>query len=175
MKKIAPKTPANDFNKAHFIFIEFCIFISQVAVIFFVAFLISHMFSNETRFTEFISGKLNAQTTTELGLTLLAVTFVLGVLAILKQLEPSSLLEKIVNEVISELPRTIYLFGSSITAISLSIAVYAYIHPQETLKPLNFFAHAAFFALSFFTYGCLLKYYFLPKSVRQIASKSKDR
>lgn len=168
MKKYSyKKSIPNNFNTIHFVFIEFCIFISQVAVIFFVAFFISHMFSSESRFTEFITSKMNAHTMTELVLTLIAVTLVLGILAILKQISSSALLEKIVSEVINDLPRTIYLFGSSITAITLSVAVYINIHPEEAIKPFKYFASAAFFALSFFTYGCLLKYFLLPTSIRE--------
>ncbi|MDP2762642.1 MAG: hypothetical protein Q8O64_19950 [Sideroxyarcus sp.] len=134
---------------------EFFVFLSQVAVIFLVAFFISDMFHSESRLTEFVNGKINTNTMTELLLTLFAITFVMGLLAIAKEIIPSSLFEKIAGEVLNELPRTIYLFGSSITAVTAAVATFIYNHPDSTNKPaVGFFTMSVFFALTFFAYGC---------------------
>lgn len=137
---------------------EFFVFLSQVTVIYLVAFLISDMFGNEERLTEFVTSKLNTNTITELGLTLFAATFVMGFIAIVTKIIPSGdWSEKIANEVLLEFPRTIYLFGSSVTAATAAIATFMSQHPQAINKPAGYFYMAAFFAISFFTYGAGLK------------------
>lgn len=139
----------------NFWFIEFCVFISQVVVIFFVSFFISDMFRSEGRLTEFVNGKVNTNTITELLLTIGALIFVMGALAVAKEFIPSNMVEKIAGDVLHELPRTIYLFGSSITAVTAAVATFIYNHPESTSKPAaGFFAMSAMFAFTFFAFGC---------------------
>ena len=146
---------------------EFFVFLSQVAVIFLVAFFISDMFHSESRLTEFVNGKINTNTMTELLLTLFAITFVMGLLAIAKEIIPIGLVEKIASEILYELPRTIYLFGSSITAVTAAVATFISNHPDATNKPAaGFFAMSVFFALTFFAYGCGAKALLTLKKVR---------
>jgi hypothetical protein len=138
-----------------FLFVEFCVFASQVLVIFIVSYFISDSLGNEERLTKFVLGKVNTETMSELGLTLFATTFVLGLLSLIKEVSSSPLVEKITGEILSELPRTIYLFGSSITAATVAIAVFLSTHPEAANKPASgFFALSAGFAITFFAYGC---------------------
>lgn len=167
MKKYNSKNNLTSLNKMDFFLIEISIFLTQILIFFFVAFFISHMFSNETRFTEFINGKLNTQTLPELGITFIVFLAVLGGLNLLDDKQTNPLLEKIIREVKNDLPRMIYLFGSSITATTLAVAAYVYVNPQESIKPLNYFFHASFFAINFFVYGCVMKYYLLPENVKK--------
>jgi len=147
-----------------FVFIELCVFAAQVLVIFIVAYFISDSLSSEERLMEFVNGKVNMHTIKELGLTLFSVTFVLGLLALTKEVVPSSYVEKVSGEVLLELPRTIYLFGSSITASTIAIAFFLSSHPQAATQPaVGYFGLSAFFALSFFGYGCGAKVLLLSK------------
>lgn len=150
-----------------FVFIELCVFAAQVLVIFIAAYFISDSLSSEERLTEFVNGKINMHTMKELGLTLFAVTFVLGLLTSIREVVPSSYVEKVSGEVLLELPRTIYLFGSSITASTIAIAFFLSSHPQATTQPAaGYFGLSAFFALSFFGYGCVAKALFLSKRAK---------
>ena len=106
-----------------FITVEFFVFASQVIVIFLVTFFTTDMLSNETRLTEFVAGNLNVNTMTELGLTLFAATFVFGVVAIAKEVASAPIVELVASEVLAEIPRTIYLFGSTITAVTVAVAI----------------------------------------------------
>lgn len=90
-----------------FYFVELCVFLSQAIVIFIVAYFVSDMLQSEERLTIFVNNKLNSLTMSEFGLTLFAVTFVLGLLYIIRDMAPSPLVERIAGEVINELPRTI--------------------------------------------------------------------
>lgn len=153
-----------------FVFIELCVFAAQVLVIFIVAYFISDSLASEERLTEFVNGKVNTHTMKELGLTLFAVTFVLGLLALVKEFVPSTYVEKVSTEVLLELPRTIYLFGSSITASTIAIAFFLSSHPEATKQPASgYFWLSAFFALSFFGYGCGAKGVLLLKRTKSSA------
>lgn len=159
---------------ASFIFTELCIFSSQVFVFFLVAVFTSDFLRNEERLNEFSISKVNGNTMTELGLTLLAITVALGVLTILSALASSKFIERLSHEILQELPRTIYFFGSSITAITIAVAVFIDNHPTASTKPASGFAAiAVFFALSFFTYGCGLKALLLAKE-RRLATAAKQ-
>lgn len=154
-----------------FVFIEFCVFSAQVLTIFIVAYFISDSLASEERLTQFVTGKVNTHTMKELGLTLFAVTFVLGVLALIKEIVSSNYAEKVSTEVLLELPRTIYLFGSSITASTIAIAFFLSSHPEATSQPASgYFWLSAFFALSFFGYGCGAKALFLSKRAKSSAA-----
>lgn len=154
-----------------FVFIELCVFAAQVLVIFIVAYFISDSLASEERLTEFVNGKVNMHTMKELGLTLFAVTFVLGLLALVKEFVPSDYVEKVSTEVLLELPRTIYLFGSSITASTIAIAFFLSSHPEATKQPASgYFWLSAFFALSFFGYGCVAKGVLLHKRAKSSAA-----
>ena len=146
-----------------FVLTEFCIFAAQFFVFFLVAVFTSDFLRNEERLTEFSISKVNGNTIGELGLTLLAITVALGVLSILSELAPSKFLERLSHEMLQELPRTIYFFGSSITAITIAVAVFINNHPTTATKPAGFAAMAIFFAFSFFAYGCGLKALLLAK------------
>lgn len=150
-----------------FVFIELCIFASQVFVFFLVAVFTSDFLRSEQRLTEFSESKVNSNTMSELGITLLAITVALGVLSILSTLAPSKFVERLSREILQELPRTIYFFGSSITAITMAVAVYISNHPTTSTRPASgFAAMAAFLAISFFIYGCGLKALLLVKEKR---------
>lgn len=154
-----------------FVFIEFCVFAAQVLVIFIVAYFISDSLASEDRLTEFVNAKLNMHTLKELGLTLFAVTFVLGLLALAKEFVPSDYVEKVSTEILLELPRTIYLFGSSITASTIAIAFYLSDHPEAAKQTASgYFWLSAFFALSFFGYGCIAKGILLAKRAKSSAA-----
>jgi heme/copper-type cytochrome/quinol oxidase subunit 3 len=154
-----------------FVFIELCVFAAQVLVFFIVAYFISDSLASKERLAEFLNGKINTYTLKELGLTLFAVTFTLGLLAQIKVIVPSSYVEKVSTEVLLELPRTIYLFGSSITASTLAIASFISSHPETIKQPASdYFWLSAFFALSLFGYGCTAKYFFLLKRGKSSAA-----
>jgi hypothetical protein len=137
-----------------FIAIELAAFFFQVLVIFVVTFFISDMFDNSARLNEFLSGKINTNTMKEFFLTLFAVTFCFGLVAIAKEISSNQFVSAIADEVLNEIPRTIYVFGSTITAVALSAAIVSAGHAPAGSKANIGFGLAAFFATVFFTYGC---------------------
>jgi hypothetical protein len=149
-----PKKPLS----VSFFIIELTIFAFQVLTIFIVAFFISDMFTSEQKFNGFISGKINAVTVKEFLLTLFSVTFCLGLVTIAKELAPTNFISRITTEILDEIPRTIYLLGSNVTAVTLAIAVYL---PQKSSTTIpvagGLYIVSLLFAVVFFMYGFGIK------------------
>lgn len=149
---------------AEFFITEALVFVSQVVVFFLVAFFTSDLLRNEERLAEFAASKINNNTISELGLTLLAITFALGSITFIKEVAPpSGIIERLSREVLHELPRTIYFFGSSLTAITLATAIFISNHPQPNSKPAVFVFMSSFSAITAFVYGCGLKTLLIKK------------
>lgn len=145
-------------SNLHLVITELFVFLSQVFVFFLVTVFTSDFLRNEERLAGFIKTKINSHTLGELGFTLLAITVAVGVIAIIKEMASSKFVENIAKEVINELPRTIYVFGSSITAMMLAVAVFYYNQPPDTSKQAqSFFMMAGLFAVVTFTYGFGIK------------------
>lgn len=145
--------------------VELLLFVFQVLTFFIVAFITSYMFSNEERLTAFVSERINATTMENLGLTLFGVTFCFGLVAIAREVIPGNFIERVSRELIFELPRTIYLFGSSLTAATIAIALFIGKHPSASHTPSkDFLVMSFFFGLVFFLYGYGIKALLLHRS-----------
>ena len=148
---------------------ELFVFLSQIFIFFIVAAFSSDFLRNEDRLVEFATAKINAHTMPEIGLTLLAITVALGVLAFISRIASSTIVEIISNEVLNEAPRTIYFFGSTISATILAIAIFLSNHPQATADTK---AASAFFGMSVgaaiisFAYGCGLSYLLKQRALK---------
>lgn len=156
--------PVHDVDLSDFIAIEFSIFAAQTLIFFIVIYFISDHLVSEDRITAFINGKINDFTMKELSLTLFSITFVIGLFALIKEITSFEWLEKLSANILFELPRTFYLFGSNIVASVLAIAFFLFSHPEATQRPAtSFLAFAAYFTLVFFVFGCSLKWLFSQK------------
>ena len=155
--KSSPPCPLG-FN---FIITELSVFVSQIFIFFTVAAFSSDFLRNEDRLTEYVTAKVNTNTMPEIGLTLLAVTVALGVLFFISRIASTPFIEKISNEVLNEAPRTIYFFGSSISATTLAVSIFLAYHPDPThgsRLASNLFWTSVFFASVAFVYGCGINY-----------------
>lgn len=166
----------NQPSNLDFIITELFVFLSQVFVFFLVTVFTSDFLRNEERLAEFIKSKINSHTWGELGFTLLAITVALGVIAIIKEMASSKFVGNIAREVINELPRTIYVFGSSITAMMLAVAVFYYNQPPAASKQAqSFFVMAGLFAIATFTYGFGIKAALTLKARKALAEPPETR
>jgi hypothetical protein len=109
----------------------------------------------------------------ELGYTLLAILLTLGALSALVIASSSDgFFSKLVQEVRLELPRTMYLFGSSITGTTLALSCLVALHASSSVKPAAGYAGMALiFALAFFGFGFGLKAWLSLNPVRNIVRK----
>lgn len=154
-------------SRFDFFVTELFVFLSQVFVIFLVAVFTSDFLRNEDRLVEFVTSRVNKNFLSELGLTLLAITVAIGLLTIVKTFGPEGKIEALSQKLLTELPHTIYFFGSSITATTLSVAIFTANHSQsESMQASSYSAMAAFFAISTFIYGFGLKALVLSKTKR---------
>ena len=147
-----------------FVFSEFVIFISQVAVFFIVAVLTSNFLNSEEKLVKFSEQKINNGSLAELGLTFLAILVVIGLFYTLGRIFENTYVEYYVNEVLCEMPKTIYVFGSAATGAMLAISLFAYIHPTDDLNAKGFAVISITFAFMMFIYGCGFSYAFKRKT-----------
>ena len=148
----------------NFIFSEFVIFISQVAVFFMVAVFTSSFLSSEEELIKFTEQKVNSESFAELGLTFLAILVVIGLFSALGRIFDNKYVEHYVNEILCEMPKTIYVFGSAATGAMLAISLFTYLHPTNGVSAKGFAVLSASFALMIFIYGCSLSYAFKRKT-----------
>jgi len=147
-----------------FIFSEFAIFISQVFVFFMVAVFTSNFLNSEEKLVSFLEQKINDRSFVELGLTFLAISMVIGLLSALGRIFDNKYVEYYVNEILCEMPKTIYVFGSAATGALLALSLFAHLHPTEEVNAKGFAGLSAFFALVVFIYGCGFSYAFKRKT-----------
>lgn len=147
-----------------FVFSEFVIFISQVAVFFMVAVFTSNFLNSEEKLAAFSEQKINDGSLAELGLTFLAILVVIGLFSALGRIFDNKYVDHYVNEILYEMPKTIYVFGSAATGTMLAISLFAYLHPTDEVNAKGFAVLSAFFAFMVFMYGCGFSYAFKRKT-----------
>ncbi|RXS44608.1 hypothetical protein EST55_03770 [Idiomarina sp. 29L] len=147
-----------------FVFSELVIFMSQVLVFFMVAVFTSNFLNSEEKLVEFANQKINDGSLTEVGLTFLAILVVIGLFSALGRIFDNKYVEFYVNEVLCEMPKTIYVFGSSATGTMLAISLFIYRNPAEGASAQGFAALSFLFAFMMFLYGVAFSYAFKRKT-----------
>ena len=147
-----------------FIFTEFVVFLSQIAIFFTVAVCTSNFLSSEDKLVEFSEQKINDGTLGELGLTFLAIILVIGFFSALGRVFDNKYVEQYVNEILCEMPKTIYVFGSSATGVMAAISLFMQLNPTSDTSAQGFAAMTLLFAFMMFTYGCAFSYAFKRKT-----------
>lgn len=147
-----------------FIFSEFVIFISQVAAFFMVAVFTSNFLNSEEKLAAFAGQKMNSGSLAELGLTFWAILTVIGFFAALGRIFDNRHVEHYVNEVLCEMPKTIYVFGSAATGAMLAISLFAHLHSTDEVDAKGFALLSTTFAFMMFILGCGLSYAFKRKT-----------
>ncbi|MET3998042.1 hypothetical protein [Marinobacterium sp. MBR-109] len=147
-----------------FVFSELVIFMSQVLVFFMVAVFTSNFLNSEDKLVAFANQKINDGSLTEVGLTFLAILVVIGLFSALGRIFDNKYVEFYVNEVLCEMPNTIYVFGSSATGTMLAISLFIYMNPAEGTSAKGFAALSLLFAFMMFLYGVAFSYAFKRKT-----------
>lgn len=147
-----------------FVFSEFVVFASQIAVFFMVAVFTSNFLNSEEKLVAFSEQKINDGSLAELGLTFLAILVVIGLFSALGRVFDNKYVDYYVNEILCEMPKTIYVFGSAATGAMLAISLFAHLHPTDEVNAKGFAVLSAFFAFMVFIYGCGFSYAFKRKT-----------
>ncbi|HEH9413341.1 hypothetical protein [Aeromonas salmonicida] len=153
---------------------EFVVFTSQILVFFFVAVLTSSFLSDEKALAELAATKINNGSLKELLLTFSAILFVIGCFTTVQKLTDSELVNELIDEILFELPKTIYFFGSSISGVMLALATFiAFSTTEDNNSTKGYFIITIMFAIMAFCYGATVSY--LLKRKTQIAPPKPDK
>lgn len=136
--------------------LEFSLFFAQTVIFFLVAVFISHFLESRELLNAYSEAKLGKSLIAEFWFTLLGVVVVLGMLSLVAGIARTNALGRLSAEVLQEVPRTIYFFGSSLTGTALAWVIHewAYGTPSEAINALG---AAAIFAAGAFGTGFTLK------------------
>ena len=137
--------------------LEVAAYVSQVAVFFLVAILMSNLLQDEKTLAEIINCRVGPGFWREIVCTFFASLAWLGALSVTSACLPSKAWTQIIRETLNELPRTIYFFGSSVSGLMLAAAVAEWFHPALRHLAYRFSGVALSWALVLFAYGFVLK------------------
>lgn len=138
---------------------EFFVYLSQIFMFFVVAALSSKMLSSETILVEYVNSKISEHSIWEVFYVVLGSIFIVGFIYIIMRLfEQKLFLENLADEVLAEIPRAIYLFGSSSVGGLIASAIFIQIHPDSSANASKLYFLAGAFGLAVFLYGAGLSY-----------------
>lgn len=148
-----------------FIINESLIYLSQIMVFFWVAFLVSSSLNNEDALVRFLDAKINNNSISEMGYIILATLITLGILTLISKAAPTTgWLEEVAEDVLSSISRTIYFFGSSVTGSILAVALFSQLNPpDDNSTPEFWLSLSLIFGIGAFLYGCGTSYMFKHK------------
>lgn len=142
-----------------FFTVEFILYCFQVLIGFIVICSSTKLFAYEELTTKILNAKITDSVLPELGWTLFAITVVLGLITLAQKIFDVKS-ESILNEVMLEMPRAIYFFGSQMTAAIIALIIAIHYYPSEsTLNKKSFLILTAILvSIATFLYGCGLKF-----------------
>ena len=150
----------NKKTELQFFISELLIYLSQIIMFFWVAFLVSNSLNDEKKLAEYINSIINEDSQSEIGYIFLATIITLGILTFFTKITSSSKwLEDLSNEVLHSFSRTIYFFGSSVTGSIIAVSIFTKINnTTESLNPEVWLILSLVFGLGSFLYGFILSY-----------------
>ena len=157
-----------------FVFSELVVFCSQVLIFFVVAIFTSDFLKSEERLVKYTEAKINDGSMAELGLTFIAILFVIGIFSAIGKIFDNKITDDFVHEILCEIPKTIYFFGSSVTGVMLAVSLFLSENPDSKSTPMSVLALSVSVALAAFIYGCGTSYAFKRKT-HIISSPSKEQ
>jgi len=149
-----------------FVLTELCVYLSQILMFFFVAVLTSNLLRDEKQLLAYLASRINENSMFEATATMLAIAATLGIVAgIAKAAPPSSLLQRLADEVLAEAPRTAYVFGSGVAGTLCAAAIFINNHPGIAKQSAAYWLMLAAWTGSIgFGYGCAFAYAFKHKA-----------
>ncbi len=149
-----------------FVVTEFCVYLSQILMFFLVAVMASNLLRDEAHLVAYIKAKLNDGSLTEVLATLLAIAATMGFISALTRAAPSSeLLQRVADEVLSDAPRTAYVFGSGVAGTLFAVALFLHNQPEsQAVTAVRAATIALMWSVIGFAYGCGFAYAFKHKT-----------
>ncbi len=148
-----------------FIFFELVIFLSQSFLFFMTAVFFSNFLADEDKLVKFAKTKISETSLPEFGLIFLSIMVVTGFFTTIGFISENKNIENYIREILNEMPRTIYFFGSTIFGTMLAIALFAYLHPLKGISAPKFAVSSFIFAFTMFAYGSGFKIFINRKKI----------
>ncbi|ENM5760374.1 hypothetical protein V4V60_004074 [Vibrio mimicus] len=127
-------------RKQHFLRKEILVYLSQIYLFFWSAFLSSGSLSNEELLVKYLESVINERSVLTLFYAVLASVITLGTIEFLaKGFKSSENLKMLSSDIAASVGRTMYFFGSSISGGCLAVAVFRFFNPGESTPNLWFF------------------------------------
>ena len=160
-------------TKAKFMFGELVTFLAQTFTFFVVSIFASNFLHDQSALEQFANQRINADSGAELIKTFLAIFVTLGILSGVARVSSSKFINEIIDEMLFEIPRVVYFFGSSGGGVAFAIAAYFMLHPGSPNYGARFMILALLFSAANFAYGCFFSYW-LKKKTHIIGSVSES-
>ena len=148
-----------------FIFTEVIAFLVQYGTIFMTVMFSTFFFKNPALIKSFIVKDLNADIGFNFAMGILSCTFMLGIIALIKECNSSKTIEEYTRDVIFDIPRIFYLFGSSISSCASVISILVFFYPKDPASielakksPLTLVIMLFIFGFIFLGYGMFIKF-----------------
>jgi len=155
-----------------FILHEFGLYLSQVIVFCIVGIFASDFFKNEDRLVAYANTRINENSGLELLYVLFATLSVIGILKVIDEVIEHRLLKSLITDVINEIPKIIYFFGSSVAGVMLAIMLFLHNNPSNQKPALKFAVIGVSFAVIMFIYGAGMSYLLKKKTYIKRPNKS---
>jgi len=136
--------------------LELSVFAAQTAVFFLVAVFLSHFLESRELLAGYTEAKIGKHLIAEFWFTLLGVVVVLGILSLVAGIAHTNALGRLSAEVLQEVPRTIYFFGSTLTGTALAWVGHELAFGTRS-EAINALGTAAYIAAVAFGTGFILK------------------
>lgn len=136
--------------------LEFSVFLAQTAVFFLVAVFLSHFLESRELLNGYTEAKLGKHLIAEFWFTLLGVVVVLGILSLIAGIAHTNALGRLSAEVLQEVPRTIYFFGSTLTGTAFAWVVHEWAYGTRS-QAIDALGTAAIFVVAAFGTGFILR------------------
>lgn len=149
-----------------FVLMEFATFVCQTSIFYMVAVLSSDLLSDEDRLVAYVSSRIGSTAVLELCIVVPVSFFIVGVLHTVSDRCSSRWIKRLIDKVLQDIPRTIYLFGSSVAGVLLALSTFSYKSADPNVVTGSIIFVSAIAATTFFVYGCFASYFLSRKSSR---------
>lgn len=150
---------------------EFFLYASQLLVFCIVGLFASDFLTDESRLVQYSQTRINENTTIQFVYIFFATFCVIGFLKVIDQASNSRLLKNLITDVVQGIPNLIYVFGSSVGGVMMSIAMFLAANPKDPNNALSFGVAGVIFSIIMFFYGAILSYW-LKKDTHIQVSRS---
>lgn len=156
-------------NNFRYLTLEIVRFYIPVVLTFLTAFFFSNSFSTEALFEFYANSKIHEYLLREILATLGAITALLGFLLIIRTFSGFAALDHLIDLILYEIPKNIYLFGGVLTGAMYAFSFYVWLYEVALNRtPFQFFVLGTFFGMLFFLYAFGAQYLLDRKKRRDI-------